>query len=91
MFACDTRWCENTKHELERQFVVALVRCYIKVTDVHTEKTSCVSADGEYLACLHYILQDSFRQLNDRLGQSQNSRDKLPNSSLQEDNRVGED
>lgn len=44
---------------------------------------------GEYLACLDYILQYSFRQLNDRLGQSQNSRDKLPNSSLQKDNKSG--
>lgn len=43
---------------------------------------------GEYLACLHNILQHSFRQLNDRLGQSQNSGDKLPDSSLKTGNRV---
>lgn len=64
-------------------------RCYSKVADVHTESKQGVSCGGEYLSCLDYILQYSFRQLNDRLGQSHKSRDKLPNSSLQRDNRVG--
>ena len=59
------------------------------MADVHTESKRGVSCGGEYLSCLDYILQYSFRQLNDRLGQSQNSRGKLPNSSLQRDNRVG--
>lgn len=58
------------------------VSCYFKWQKL-TQKASCIRSGGEYLSCLYYILQYSFRQLNNRLGQSQNSRDKLSNSPLE--------
>lgn len=58
------------------------ISCYFK-WQKSTQKASGVSSGGEYLSSLYYILQYSFRQFNDRLGQSQNSRDELSNSPLE--------